>query len=351
MTTFTSLLPSDYNQFLLDLKQRIRAAQVKAAVSVNRELVALYWDIGRAIALRQEQAGWGDSVVEQVARDLRQEFPGVAGFSRSNIFAMRQVYLAYREEDEKVQQLVGQIPWGHNLLLVSKVKDPVERVWYAAKTVEHGWSRAILEHQIETSLYARQVTAEKTSNFELTLPPPQSDLARQMLKDTYLFDFLTLREEAEERELEQALVTRITQFLLELGAGFAFMGSQYPLEVAGKDFYLDLLFYHHRLRCLVAIDLKMREFEPEFAGKMNFYLAALDDLVRHPEDQPSIGIILCKSRNKTLVEYSLRDLNKPIGVAEHRLTKQLPQEIAQALPTAAEFERMLDEAAPTDEEA
>lgn len=270
------IISPDYAELLNEIKSRIRAAQLKAVTAINHEMIALYCEIGRLLVQRQEKAGWGDEVVGQLARDLRHDFPGTRGFSRSNLFAMRQVYLAYRDQEPKVQQLVGQIPWGHNLLLIAKIKDASVRAWYAAKTVEHGWSRAILEHQIETDLYQRQVTAAKVANFDRTLPPPQSDLARQVMKDSYVLDFVDLGEAAEERQLERALVAKITDFLVELGAGFAFMGSQYHLEVAGQDFYLDLLFYHHRLRCLIAIDLKMKEFEPEFAGKMNFYLAALD---------------------------------------------------------------------------
>ena len=336
------LLPLDYFQLLGDIKARVRRAQIKAVVAVNSELVGLYLQIGQTLSQRQGEAGWGDAVVTQLSRDLRREFPGTAGFSRSNLFAMRQVYLAYRDEPEIVQQAVGHIPWGHNVLLVSRVKEPQQRAWYLAKAAEHGWSRAVLDYQIETDLYSRQLPSATSANFERTLPPPQSDMARSVLKDTYILDFLDIGDEAKERELERALVGKITEFLMELGAGFAFMGSQYHLPVAGQDFYVDLLFYHHRLRCLVAIDLKTGDFQPEFAGKMNFYLSALDDLVRHPDDQPSIGIILCKNRNSMLVEYALRDMNKPIGVANHRYTKQLPHEIAGVLPNESDWQRVLE---------
>jgi len=342
----SDLITPDYSALLSDIKGRIRTAQIRAASSVNRELVALYLEIGKLIVHKQEQAGWGDAVVDQLARDLRHEFPDITGFSRSNIFAMRQVYVTYRSDEPFVQQLVGQIPWGHNLLLMAKIKDSEQRTWYLQQTIAHGWSRAVLEHQIESGLYQRQVEPVKTSNFALTLPPPQSDLARQILKDTYVFDFLSLGKEAEERDLERALVEKIKDFLLELGAGFAFVGSQYHLEVGGQDYFIDLLFYHHRLRCLVAIELKMQDFIPEVAGKMNFYLAVLNDTVRHPDDAPSIGIILCRGRNRMVVEYALQDMGQPIGVADYRHTKQLPSDMAQALPTAADFERVLDEAEP-----
>ncbi len=336
-------LPGDYAEFLRDLKTRVRSAQLKAAVAVNRELIALYWEIGKGIVSRQESAGWGNAIVEQLARDLRHEFPEIKGFSRSNVFLMRQVFSAYRECEPKVQQAVGQIPWGHNILLLSKVKEPEKRIWYLQQTAEHGWSRAVLDHQIQTDLYARHLPAAKTHNFAQTLPPSQSDLAHQMLKDSYVFDFLSLGDAAQERDLERALVERIREFLLELGAGFAFMGSQYHLEVGGRDFYIDLLFYHHRLRCLVAIDLKMQDFEPEFAGKMNFYLSALDDLVRHPDDAPSVGIVLCRGKERTIAEYSLRDMSKPMGVADYRLTTSLPDELQNALPSPADFERILQD--------
>ncbi|MBI1928516.1 DUF1016 domain-containing protein [Candidatus Poribacteria bacterium] len=337
------LLPG-YEEFLHDLKARIRSAQIKAALSVNRELIGLYWEIGKAIVERQERAGWGDAVVEQLAKDLRHEFPEMKGFSRSKVFAMRQLYLTYRDSGEFVPQLVGQIPWGHNLAIIAKVKAPAEREWYLRQTIENGWSRAVLVHQIETNLYRRQVKAEKVTNFPITLPPPQSDLVQQTLKDPYIFDFLTLGKEAQERDLERALVEKIKDFLLELGVGFALMGSQYHLEVGEQDFYIDLLFYHHRLRCLVAIDLKMGDFEPAFTGTMNFYLSALDDLVRHPDDQPSVGIILCKGKNRTVAEYALRDMNKPIGVSEYRLTEELPKDLAKGLPDPHELERLMEEA-------
>lgn len=330
-----------YDDFLSDLKERIRTAQVKAALSVNQELIALYYDVGRRIVERQEEAQWGDGVIDQISKDLQAAFPDAKGFSRRNLYDMRSFFLAYRETGEFVQQPVAQIPWGHNLALLRKVDDAGQRAWYASQTAEHGWSRAILLAQIETGLYGRQVMAGKATNFPQTLPPSQSDLAEGILKDPYVFGFLELAEDAKERDLERGLIARIQDFLLELGAGFAFLGSQYHFEVGGQDYYVDLLFYHHRLRCLIAIDLKMDDFKPEYAGKMNFYLSALDDLVRHEQDGPSIGIVLCRGKNGTVVEYALRDTQKPIGVSEWRLTHALPSDLKEALPSAGVLKSLI----------
>lgn len=336
-------LPKGYATWLQQLKSRIRSAQVKAALAVNREMVLLYWEIGRGIVERQASAGWGDAVIEKLSSDLQREFPEMTGLSRRNLFSMRLFYLAYQSVGAKVQQLVAQIPWGHNLALLEKVKDASARAWYARQAIENGWSRAVLVHQIETGLHRRQVGALKANNFARTLPAPQSELVGQTLKDPYIFDFLQLGKKTKERELQRALLERLRDFLLELGAGFAFLGSEYVLEVDGRDFRVDLLFYHHRLRCLFAIDLKMRDFEPEFAGKMSFYLSALDAKIRHKDDQPSVGLILCKSKGRTVAEYSLRDLHQPIGIAEYKLTDQLPKPLAKMLPAPAEWERVLSE--------
>ncbi|MCL4852483.1 MAG: DUF1016 family protein [Bryobacteraceae bacterium] len=339
-------LPSDYALVLVQLRDRIRTAQTSATVAVNRELVALYWDIGQMIADRQRAEGWGKSIVHRLAADLRQEFAGETGFSSQNLWYMRGFFLAWTRDVQDLQQLVGDfdgehlppviaaIPWGHNIQLITKLKNPVERLWYAQKTIENGWSRAVLVHQIESDLYRRQGAA--ISNFRATLPAPQSDLAHQLLKDPYTLDFLMLSEDAQERDLEQALINRIQKFLLELGMGFAFLGRQYHLEVGGEDYYVDLLFYHTRLHCYVVIDLKVEKFKPEFAGKMQFYLSAVDDLIRHPDDQPSIGLIICKERNRVIAEYALRDMRKPIGVSEYVLTQQLPAELSEALPAVVD---------------
>ena len=332
-------LTEDYQQFLQKLKQRIRNAQLKAALSVNRELVLLYWQIGREILIKQQQQGWGAKVIDRLAKDLRSDFPEMKGFSPRNLKYMRKFAQTYPDE-QIVQQLAAQIPWFHNCVLLDKVKDSTEREWYIYKTIEHGWSRNVLVHQIESGLYHRQGKA--ITNFERTLPSPQSELAQQLLKDPYNFDFLRLGEEARERDLEKALINHIRDFLLELGLGFAFVGSQYHLEVGGEDFNLDLLFYHLGLRCFVVIELKVREFQAEFSGKMNFYLAAVDDLLRHPDDAPSIGIILCKTKNETIVEYALREMNKPIGVSTYQLREALPSDLQGSLPTIEQLEAELE---------
>ena len=332
----------EYAEFLNELKERIRIAQTKAVLSINKELISLYWDIGKRIVETQKDMGWGKSVVEQLAFDLRREFPDVKGFSTRNLWDMRRFYLAYKD-DPNLRQVVAEIPWGHNLAIINKVKDHSQRQWYAHQTVQNGWSRNVLVHQIESDLYGRQAVAVKTTNFPKTLPSPQSELVEQTIKDPYIFDFITIEKDAKERDLEKALIEKLKDFLLELGMGFAFMGNQYHLEVEDNDFYIDLLFYHHRLRCLVAIDLKMAEFMPEYAGKMNFYLSALDDMVRHPDDQPSVGIILCKTKKGLIAEYSLRDMSKPIGVSEYKLTPKLPKELSGQLPNPRQLARLLKE--------
>lgn len=333
-------LPSGYAPLLADLKARVRSAQVRAVLSVNRELVLLYWHIGGQILRCQREEGWGAKVVERLAKDLRAEFPEMHGFSRANLLSMRAFAEAYIDE-AIVQQLVGQLPWGHNVLLLAKVKNAEQRLWYAQQTLEHGWSRAVLTAQIQTDAHKRQGKA--LSNFKQTLPPPQSDLAQQALKDPYVFDFLALSADARERELEQGLVNHIQRFLLELGVGFAFVGRQVHLEIGGEDYYLDLLFYHLKLRCYVVIDLKMEPFKPEFAGKMNFYLSAVDDTMRHQQDQPTIGLLLCRDKNHITVEYALRHMAKPIGVAQWRtrLVESLPKKLEGALPSVKDLEREL----------
>lgn len=331
-------LPAGYAALLEDIKARIRQAQIKAALSVNRELVLLYWRIGIDILKRQDQEGWGARVIDRLGADLHLAFPDVQGLSPRNLKYMRAFAEAY-PETSIVQQLVAQLPWGHNVVLLDKVKDPARRLWYAQNTLEHGWSRAVLVHQIESGLFERQGKA--VTNFQVALPSPQSDLAAQVLKDPYNFDFLTLASDAREKELEQGLLDHLQRFLLELGKGFAFVGRQVPLEVDDEDFYLDLLFYHLGLRCYVVIDLKTGPFKPEYAGKMNFYLSAVDDRFRHPEDRPSIGLILCKDRAGVIVEYALRGLVKPIGVSSYRVTRSLPREMKGSLPTIKELEAEL----------
>lgn len=333
-------VPDDYPELLEQLKQRIKTAQVKAALSVNRELVRLYWQIGCDILQRQQKAGWGAKIIDQISADLRKEFPDSKGFSSRNLKYMRAFAETWPDE-QIVQEALAQITWYHNLTLMEKLKDREQRLWYLHQTVEHGWSRNVLVHQIDTNLFAR--LGQASTNFEDTLPSPQSDLARQLLKDPYNFEFLTIAGDAHERELQRGLVAHIRDFMLELGVGFAFVGENVHLDVGGDDFYLDLLFYHLQLRCYVVIDLKTGKFKPEFAGKMNFYLAAVDDVKRHKDDQPSIGIILCRDKNNLVVEYSLRDMNKPIGVPEYQLTESLPDELASQLPTIEQLEAEFDE--------
>lgn len=407
-------LPVDYAPLLADIKARVQSARIKAGLAANRELLALYWDIGLMILHRQRAEGWGTKVVARLAADLRAEFPEMTGFSARNLDYM----LAFAEAwggDVILQQPVAKLavgnatspgqqstgkdsladvresvrpnvpqpvrplptgalsqlaiespmasgaimqqavallpatapepmvslPWGHNLVLLHKLKDRETRLWYAQAALEHGWSRAVLTVQIETQAYRRMGRA--VTNFQRTLPPPQSDLAQQVLKDPYMFDFLTLSAEARERELEQGLTEHIQKFLMELGVGFAFVGRQVHLEVGGEDYYLDLLFYHLKLRCFVVLDFKMEAFKPEFAGKMNFYLTAVDEKMRHAADQPTIGLLLCKEKNHLTVEYALRDMKKPIGVAEWktRLVESLPKNLRGVLPSVEELERGL----------
>ena len=358
-------LPNGYAELLTDLKARIRAAQVGATLSANRELILLYWEFGRRIVEQQERTGWGANVIERLARDIQREFPGLKGFSPRNVWRMRAFYLAYRQSQkrmvppshkgnaEKLPQPVAEIeraklpppvavlPWAHNVILMEKIRDLKERLWYAQQTVEKGWSRSILVLQIENELYHRQGKA--VTNFPRTLPQPQSDLAQQTLKDPYIFDFLTFDASARERRLEESLLSHIQRFLVELGMGFAFVGRQVHFEVGGEDFYLDLLFYHLRLRCFVVIELKAGDFRPEYVGKMNFYLSAVDDRLRHAEDKPSIGLILCKTQDRLIVEYALRDVRKPVGVAEWktRIVKSLPKDLKGRLPSIEEIEQEL----------
>ena len=343
------LIPTSksYQDFLGRLKNQIQTAQVRAVTAVNRELVLLYWGIGREILTRQQHEGWGTKVIDQLAKDLRHEFPSMQGFSPRNLKYMRAFAAAWPEEPI-VQQPAAQLPWFHNCVLLDKVKDAGERLWYAQAAIEHGWSRNILVMQIESDLYRRQGKA--TTNFQTTLPKPQSDLAQQLLKDPYNFDFLTLSKDAHEREVETGLVGHFQKFLLELGVGFSFVGRQVPLEVSGKEYRIDLLFYHLKLRCFVVFDLKGGAFKPEYTGKMNFYLSAVDDLLRHPDDKPSIGLILCKEKDGIVAEYALRDMTKPLGVAEFTHLEKLPEEFKGTLPTIEEIEAELGKQDDTLEE-
>lgn len=343
MSKSSSLFPEEENYFaLLDgLKKWIRSAQVKAALAVNQELILLYWRIGREILQRQQAEGWGSKVIARLAKDLKHEFPQVKGLSRTNLMYMRAFAEAYPDE-QIVLQSVGQIPWGHNQSLLNKLETREQRLWYAQKAIEHGWSRNILDLQIDTNLFQRQGGA--VTNFERTLPAPQSDLGRALLKDPYNFEFLTLADAAQERDLERALVTRIRDFLLELGVGFAFVGSQYRLELEGDEFFIDLLFYHIKLHRYVVIDLKTTEFKPEYAGKMNFYIKAVNHLLCSDRDDLTIGIVLCRSKKRTIVEFALDMMENPIGVSTYRLRDELPPALQSSLPTAEQLEMELDAA-------
>lgn len=334
-------LPQGYDALLKDLKTRVHKARMSAALAANAELVALYLDIGKAILARQADEGWGTNIVERLAKDLRVAFPDMKGLSSRNFRYMRN--LAQICHDSPIlQQVVAKLPWGHIITLTEKLKADNERLWYALKAIEHGWSRAVLQVQIETQLHARQVDALKVSNFKDRLPELQSDMAQGVLKDPYIFDFLSVGDEAHEREVERELVKHITEFLLELGSGFSYVGKQVHLEVAGEDFYIDLLFYHLKLRCYVVIELKAGAFKPEYAGKLNFYCSAVDDLLRHENDNPTIGLILCKKKNGLLAEYALRDMAKPLAVSDYALTRAVPENLKTSLPTVEEIERELE---------
>ncbi|MEM0978795.1 MAG: PDDEXK nuclease domain-containing protein [Cyanobacteria bacterium P01_H01_bin.58] len=333
-----SFIPNDasYTALLKDLKTRIRSAQVKAALSVNQELILLYWHIGREILTQQQEKGWGAKIITQLSQDLKREFPNMKGFSARSLKYMRAIAEAYPDE-AIVRQLVAQIPWGHNQKLLNKLDNQEQRLWYAQKAIEHGWSRDVLEAQIDSGLYQRKRGA--ITNFERTLPKPQSDLAHDIIKDPYHLDFLLVDENIRHQDLKRSLVTHMRDFLLELGVGFSFVRQNYHLEIDGTDFYLDMLFYHLKLRCFVVIQLEMGEFKPEHSGLMNFYLSGIDAQERAEQDQPTIGIILCKTKGKTIAEYSLRHLRNPIAIAEHRLPKVLPstEQLQSELDNAAQI--------------
>ena len=331
--------PSEgYIDWLSELKIKIHNAQQRATLAVNKELVLLYWQIGNEILTRQEKQGWGAKVIERLAYDLRTAFPEMRGFSRTNLLYMRSFAEGWPDE-QIVQQAVGQLPWGHNLVLLDKLKNSEDRVWYAKKTIQNNWSRNVLVMQIESKLIARQGKA--ITNFALCLPKPQSDLAIESLKDPYRFDFLSLGEEAGEREIENALVKQVTAFLLELGAGFAYVGKQVNIEVGGDDFFIDLLFYHLKLRCYIVIELKTGDFKPEHLGQLGFYLTAVDKQIKSKDDLPTIGLLLCKTKNKIVAEYALSDKTQPMGIAEFKLLESLPVNLQTQLPSIEDIEREL----------
>jgi predicted nuclease of restriction endonuclease-like (RecB) superfamily len=331
--------PDGYGSLLVEIKERVRIAQYQALKAVNKELVGLYWDIGKMIAQRQKDEGWGKSIVERLAGDLQQEFPGIKGFSVQNLWYMRQFYLEYRSS-EKLQPLVGEISWSHNLIIMSRCKDSLEREFYIRMARKFGWSKNVLIHQIESQSYEKTLLGQ--TNFDRALAPELRAQASLAVKDEYTFDFLELGVEHSERALERALIGRIEHFLRAMGGLFAFVGSQFRLEVENREYFIDLLLFHRRLRCLVAIELKVGEFQPEFVGKMQFYLTALDRQVREEGENPSLGIILCKEKNRTIVEYALHDARKPIGVATYQIVKRLPRELKGQLPSPEEISKLLE---------
>lgn len=330
--------PDGYGEWLADVKARVFAAQQRAVLAVNTEMIALYWQIGRDIHDRQMMQGWGTKVIDRLSHDLRQAFPDVKGFSARSLRYMRDFARAWPDL-EIWQQAAAKLPWGHNMVLVDKIRDPDRRLLYARAAVEHGWSRNALEMHIEMRSVERSGRA--ITNFEHTLASPQSDLARESLKDPYRLDFLGLGKEAEERAIEHALVSHVTEFLLELGAGFSYVGRQVHLEVGGDDFFIDLLFYHLKLHCYVVVELKAEKFKPEHVGQLSFYLTAVDRQVKADIDGPTIGLLLCKSKNEVIAEYAVADNSKPLGVAEYRLIESLPDPLQTALPTIEQIEREL----------
>ena len=330
--------PDGYNIWLMELKERIHIAQQRATLAVNRELILLYWQIGRDILDRQAEQGWGAKVIDRLAHDLRSAFPQMKGFSRTNLMYMRAFAEAWQDE-AIVQQAAGQLPWVHNMVLLDKLSTQEARIWYAQKAIENHWSRNVLVMQIETRLIERQGHA--ISNFEQRLPKPDSDLARESIKDPYRFDFLGLTEEAQEREIEGALIKHVTQFLLELGAGFAFVGRQVLLQVGEEEFFIDLLFYHLKLRCYVVIELKADKFKPEHLGQLGFYMTAVDRQMKAKEDAVTIGLLLCKSKDKVVAEYALGDKSQPMGIAEYKLLESLPVPLQTQLPSIEDIEREL----------
>lgn len=330
------MTPNDtnYQQLLTDVKRRVREAQYKALQTVNQEQVMLYYELGRLIVERQQQHGWGKNIVESLARDLQTEFVGMSGFSAQNLWYMRQFYVEY-SQSEFLQPLVGEISWSKHLLILARCKNENERLFYIVQTKRNGWTKAVLTNQIENQTYQKTVINQQ--NFAETLPVTTLAKAVLALKDEYAFDFLELTNEHSEYELEQALLANVRKFLIEMGGDFTFIGNQYRLELSGREFFIDLLLFHRELQCLVAIELKIDEFKPEYAGKMNFYLSVLNDQVRKAHEKPSIGIIICKAKERTIVEFALRDVNKPIGVATYTLTPTLPQELSRFFPTNAQL--------------
>ncbi|AWK03526.1 DUF1016 domain-containing protein [Flavobacterium crocinum] len=336
-----NLIDKNYRKWLEGIKHKIKNAQLKIAVSANTQLIKLYWELASDILQKQKESDWGDAVLEQLSIDLRLSFPNINGFSRRNLYAIRQWYLFYSQRFEFVPQVVAQIPWGHNRLIISKIKEVEQAVFYCKAILENGWSRDNLELAIKNSYY--ETKGKSITNFKQTLPELQSKLAEETLKNPYNFDFMGLENDVHERDIEKAMMQHIMQFLIELGKGFAFVGKQYQLVVSDNEYYIDLLFYHLRLRCFVVVELKSGKFKPEYAGKLNFYLSAVDSQLKHSSDNPSIGLILCKHKDKIEAEYALRDINKPIGISEYLLTQALPEKLQSQLPSVEQLEKQLSE--------
>lgn len=333
--------PAGYPLLLDELKKRIWSAQYEGLRAVNRELVKLYWDIGKLIVERQRNEGWGQAVIEQLAKDLQSEFPGIQGFSGRNLWRMRGFFLQYATS-EILPPLVAEISWTHNIVILERCKNDLEREFYIRMAKTHAWSKNVLIHHIEGKSYERTLAGQ--TNFDHTIPSEIKDQARLLIKDEYTFSFLSLSDEHREKELEAAILSRVEPFLREMGGVFAFIGSQYRLEISGKEFFVDLLLYHRKLRCLVAVEIKTGEFIPEHVGKMQFYLAALDETVRDVGENLSIGIIICKSKDRTIVEYTLRDTRKPIGVATYRVVENLPEDLRTLLPAPEQIASLLKQA-------
>lgn len=329
----------NYQDLLLKIKEMVSQSRTKALIKVNQELLKLYWNIGKSILEEQKQKGWGAKVIDKLSKDLLQTFPDMKGFSVRNLKNMQKFAKAY-PDFQIVQTLSAQLSWSHHILIINKFSDEQMRLWYMLKSAEEGWSYRILKHQIDMQIHSK--VGKLPNNFEQLLPQPQSEAIQELFKDEYIFDFIAQDEKRKEKDLEKALIQNITDLLLALGKGFSFVGKQYHLQVAGQDFYIDLLFYHFRLKCFVVIELKIEDFKPEYVGKLNFYLSAVDDLLKQDNDQPTIGLLLCRSKNNMIVEYALRDMDKPMGVASYKLTKQIPENLKENLPTAKELKEILD---------
>lgn len=334
------ILDNDYKIWITQIKEKVRQTQIKASIKVNYELLNLYWELGREIISKESNAVWGERFLTVMSQDLRKEFPDITGFSLSNLHNIRYWYKFYQPHlTTDMESMIKSIPWGHNQRIMYKCQNVEEALFYVRKTMDNGWSRSVLEHQIESGLFLRQGNA--ITNFDVRLPEVHSDLAKQTLKDPYHFDFLTLREKYDEKELEQALVDQMTQFLLELGSGFSYLGRQVHIKVGESDFYMDLLFYHVRLHCYVVVELKTEKFKPEFVGKLNFYITAVNKQLKTERDNPTIGILICKDKDNVVAEYALDDVSQPIGIAEYQLNEWLKQEVKRSLPTIEEIEQEL----------